>query len=87
MIDCRGLSVWWSASVTARTVGILVVDVVVIHRLPHAIPFYFANVPVTFIEIVVGQWLAVVAERSVDTKAVHGVSIQGGVRGRASLVG
>ena len=61
---------------TTDGIRVLVVDVVVVHVLPHAIPLDPAIVAVTHIELTVVNELAVFAIGAIHAEAVNGVSIE-----------
>ena len=74
------------STVASRSVWVLTVDVVVVHRLPFSIPFNGSDMPVALIKVVIGEQSAVVSTRSINPKSIQGIAIEGGVGSAASLV-
>lgn len=64
------------STVASRPIGVLAVDVVVVHRLPFPIPFNKSGVAMALIEVVIGEQPAVVAAGAVDSKTIQSISIE-----------
>lgn len=64
------------STIASRPVGVLAIDVVVVHGLLFAIPFNRSDMPMALIEVVVGEQSAVVAAGAVDPKTIQGIPIE-----------
>ena len=64
------------STVASRPVGVLAIDVVVVHGLPLAIPFDTSGMAMALIEIVISEQSSIVATRPIDAKTIHSITIE-----------
>ena len=72
----KRVEIRWLSTVAARSIGVLAVEMVVVHRRQLAIPYNLSGMPMALIEDVIGQEHTVVPAGAINPKTIHGITIE-----------
>ena len=72
----KRVEIRWLSTVAAGSIGVLAIEMVVIHRRQLAVPYNLPGMPMALIEVVIAQEHTLVTAGAIDPKTIHGITIE-----------